>query len=148
MREGGVFAGHYGTTWCIVVKPSIVSIAVLHGQWGFSGCWNVLLGIDHLSWLSLAMISRGDNGNGTVARCFPILLTVHWKYIVVIGWTSLLLKHTWGIALFLTVVFLVVVLLLHIQHVLLKTLSRQRGWHGTYTYGDFILNLVIPGIPK
>ena len=30
--RGGVFAGHYGTTWCIVVKPSIVSIAVLHGQ--------------------------------------------------------------------------------------------------------------------
>ena len=31
------------------------------------------------------IISRGDNRNGTVARCFPVLLTVYWKYVVVIG---------------------------------------------------------------
>ena len=28
----------------------------------------------------------GDNRNGTVTRCFPVLLTIHWKYIVVIGY--------------------------------------------------------------
>ena len=27
------------------------------------------------------IISRGDNRKGTVARCFPVLLTVPWKYI-------------------------------------------------------------------
>ena len=37
--------------------------------------------------------------NWTVARRFPVLFIVHWKYIVVIGWSSLLLKITWEIAL-------------------------------------------------
>ena len=122
-------------------KHKIVLIAAHFWEnipWEFPGCCNVLMArIDIMThyldcpWL---IISRGDNRNWTVARCLPVLLTVHWKYIVVIGWSSLLLKITWGVAVFLTAVFLAVVLLDHVQHALLKGLSTQRVWHCACAY--------------
>ena len=56
----------------------------------------------------------------------PVLFTVHWKHIVVIVWSSLSSKITWGIALFPTAVFLA---FNHVQHTLHKRPSTQRVWH-------------------
>ena len=56
--------------------------------WEFPGCWNVLLAkIDCMTHYHVCLwqiISRGDNRDWTVGRYFPVLSTVHWKYIVVI----------------------------------------------------------------
>ena len=102
--------------------------------WEFPGRWNILLArIDYMmhyhDFLS-KFFSRGDNRNWTVVRYFPVSFTVHCKYIVVIGWSSLLFEITWGIALLTTTAFLALVLLDHHQHALLKGLSAQRVWHG------------------
>ena len=94
--------------------------------WEFPGRWNVLLArIDYLmhyhGFLSQLFLEETTKITFLVSRArlsglrdyyFPVLFTVHWKYIVVIGWSSLLFKFTWGIGLF-TTVFLAVVLLDH-----------------------------------
>ena len=78
--------------------------------WKFPGRWNVLLARIDYRMHSLSKLFLEE----TIAwqmqqwpcRYFPVLFAVHCKYIVVIGWTSLLFKITWGIAFFTTTAFL------------------------------------------
>ena len=64
----------------------------------------------------------------------PVLLTVHWKNIAVKNLEFFVAKNHLGVALFLTAVFLAVILLDHVQHALLKGLSTQRVWHCACAY--------------
>ena len=87
--------------------------------WEFPGRWNVLLArIDYImhyhGFLSQLFLEETTKITFLVSRArlsglrdyyFPVLFTAHWKYIVVIGWSSLLFKFTWGIGLYITTVW-------------------------------------------
>ena len=81
--------------WVLSVSHQVNTLVLIAAHswnnipWEIPGCWSVLMARIHYTMhyhdSPRQIISRGDNRNGTVARCFSVFLTDHWKYTVVAG---------------------------------------------------------------